>query len=73
MPTPTFTLTGTEQQIDGTAHVGSVLIVPNAVVRDAAGDVVLSGPVEVPLDAAGHWSIDLPADDASLDPATGLG
>jgi hypothetical protein len=73
MPTPTFTLTGTEQQIDGTPHVGSVLIVPNAVVRDAAGDVVLSGPVEVPLDASGHWSIDLPADDPSLDPATGLG
>ena len=69
----TFTLTGRHTTPGGVAHRGSVLIVPNTVMRDAAGKVILAGPETVPLDAAGAWSVTLPCDGPGLNPASGLG
>ena len=64
----TFTLTGKATAIDGTAHQGSARIDPSCELRDSAGKVILAGRVEVALDAAGSFTVTLPAADASLSP-----
>jgi hypothetical protein len=70
---PTFTLTGTEVTLLGAVHTGHISVAANSVVRDAEGQVVMSGPVTVPLDATGHFAVDLPAADPAVNPPTGLG
>ena len=69
----TFTLTGRHTTPAGTAHAGMVVVTPNTVIRDTVGDVVLSGAESVALDETGAWSLVLPCDDPSLNPATGIG
>ena len=69
----TFVLSGRATSPGGVVHRGSVLIVPNTVMRDAAGKVILAGPETVPLDAAGAWSATLPCDGPGLNPASGIG
>ncbi|NUO36646.1 MAG: hypothetical protein HOQ27_16500 [Dermatophilaceae bacterium] len=69
----TFTLTGKHVTPAGEAHKGSVVITPNATLRDLAGKLVLSGTVTVQLDPSGAWSVVLPCDSAGLNPSTGIG
>lgn len=69
----TFTLTGKHTSPSGAAHVGTVKVTPNAVIRDVAGAVVMAGPDIVKLDATGAWSLVLPCDSPGLNPATGIG
>ena len=69
----TFVLSGRATSPGGVVHRGSVLIVPNTVMRDAAGKVILAGPESVPLDAAGAWSVTLPCDGPGLNPSSGIG
>jgi hypothetical protein len=71
MPFETVTLHGgPEKSIGGTIHEGTVLVSASAVVREVGGGVVFSGTHEVPIDAGGLWSIDLPCtDDPGLLPA----
>lgn len=66
----TGTITGTFTHPDGTAHHGSVRVTPSVpVMRDQAGDVIMSGSMAVELDETGAFTITLPAsDDAALDP-----
>lgn len=68
------TLTGTYQLPDGTPAAGHVEIIPSVKkILDADGKVILSGRAKVKLDAAGHFSVGLPAtDDPTLNP-TGFG
>lgn len=67
----TGTLTGTYELIDGTSDVGTVEITPSVNrVRDAGGNVVISGSVTRTLDVDGSFTVDLPAtDDDTLNPA----
>ena len=66
----TGTLTGTHHFPDDTPKTGTVNITPvPSVIRDEAGNVVLSGSVSVALDETGSFSVVLAAtDDATLDP-----
>lgn len=68
------TLTGKYRLIDGTAAVGTVVVIPSeAQIVDSDGNVILAGRVSVALDSTGSFSVDLPAtDDADLAP-TGFG
>lgn len=74
----TFTLTGTHREMGGSsspgpAHAGEVVVTANvATIRDSSGAVVLAGPVTEPLDGSGSWSMELPADDPTLNPSSGL-
>lgn len=54
-------------------HAGWVVVTPNCIIRDMAGDVVMSGSMQVKLDATGAWSIVLPVDDPGLNPSSGIG
>ena len=69
----TFTLTGRHTTPSGKPHAGSVVITPNATIRDTAGDVVMSGAEQVKLDETGAWSIVLPCDSPELNPSEGIG
>jgi len=69
----TFTLTGRHTTPSGKAHAGSVVVTPNATIRDTAGDVVMSGAEQVKLDETGAWSIVLPCDSPDLNPSEGIG
>ena len=71
----TFTLTGkhTEPGPNGTPHQGRVKVTPNTVIRDAAGGVIMSGPLTPVLNAEGAWSLVLPCDSAGLNPSSGIG
>jgi glycerophosphoryl diester phosphodiesterase len=70
----TATLTGSYFQFDNvTPAEGVVEIIPNSrQLIDAEGNRILAGRVKVTLDAAGSFSVTLPAtDDATVEPATG--
>jgi len=69
----TFTLTGRHTTPSGKPHAGSIVITPNATIRDTAGDVVMSGAEQVKLDETGAWSIVLPCDSPDLNPSEGIG
>lgn len=68
MPVPTFTLTGTHHNLDGTPQTGHVKVTANAVLRDTTDSVVLSGERVATLDEAGTWALELPADSPALRP-----
>ena len=63
----TFTLTGTFTTPAGDPHTGSVKVVPSVTLRDAAGKVVMAGPVTATL-ADGAFTLTLPAADVTLQP-----
>lgn len=70
----TVTLTGTYELPNGTADTGRVHITPTVdTILDATGNVILGGAFSITLDAAGSFSVTLPAtDDVRLNP-TGFG
>lgn len=73
----TGTITGTIHDLDGNPATGHVYIsltgITPALVKDQAGDVVISGILHRELDAQGSFTVDLPAtDDPALNP-TGFG
>jgi len=63
----TFTLTGTFNTPAGDPHTGNVKVVPSVALRDAAGKVVMAGPVTATL-VDGAFTLTLPAADATLQP-----
>ena len=63
----TFTLTGTYTTPAGEPHTGNVKVSPSVTLRDAAGKVVMAGPVTATL-VDGVFSLTLPAADDSLQP-----
>ena len=69
----TFTLTGKHHTPADRPHTGRVKVTPNAVIRDAAGKAILSGPEIATLDETGAWSLVLPCDSAGLNPSSGIG
>ena len=71
----TFTLKGkhAEPGPTGAPHKGRVVVTPNTVIRDAAGGVIMSGPLKPTLDETGAWSLILPCDSTELNPSSGIG
>jgi len=66
----TITVTGTCLDYRGAPLPGPVVFDPGGVIIDAAGRVILGGPVTVPLSTAGTFSVVLPCtDNAGLSPA----
>lgn len=61
---PTVTVTGRYLRPDGTPLTGQVVFRAPSLVTFADHDVILGGPVTVPLDTQGAFSVTLPATDA---------
>ena len=71
----TFTFTVKVADLEATPHSPGTLEVWANVpeIRDAAGDLALSGKIREPLDETGAATVTLPADDPTLSPSEGLG
>lgn len=64
-------LTGTLSRLDGSAHAGTVQLIPSrSPIYDSGGQVVISGAQRFPLDLDGSFTAELPAsNDPTLGPA----
>jgi len=69
----TFTLTGRHTTLTGVPRTGYVVVTPNTEIRDMEDKIVMAGPVTANLDTQGAWSVELPCDSPTLNPASGIG